>query len=83
MSKCLPARTQRILLSVACMILLLLFSSSSQAQSTINVPAKYFDEKFVQQHAKNYLDAVQTKRDSHELEVKAKIGAFSGRRLEA
>src|SRR6266550_7916526 len=39
MSKCMPGLTLRVLLPAAGMILLLLCSSSSHAQSTINVPA--------------------------------------------
>ena len=40
---------------------------------SINVPAKYFDERFVQQSAQHYLSNVKTKRDARELEIKAKM----------
>jgi hypothetical protein len=39
---------------------------------SINVPAKYFDEKFVMENASAYLKYVRKDHDSRELEVKAK-----------
>lgn len=40
---------------------------------SINVPAKYYDEKFVNENAKAYLLSVPDRRDTRELEVKSKI----------
>jgi len=40
---------------------------------SINVPAKYFEERFVMENAALYLKYVTKNRVSHELEVKAKL----------
>jgi hypothetical protein len=40
---------------------------------SINVPARYYDEKFVQENAREYLSCVSENRDERELEVKSKI----------